>query len=488
MKKSVKFLSMFLAAVMTASSFIACSETTSGETEAAAAETSPEPSATEPVETPVDDGYINDDLPEVKYDGYNFNILSCYFYNRDSANLMMFDEMTGDPVNDVLFEAKCNVEDRFDVSVTWTNGGGTTDCSAAFRNSVNAQDKSFDLSIGNDTETAKLTTEGLALNLFEVDAFNIEKPWWPENTVSGLSIGDKLYCASTYLTYLGLHWTRILTVNKDAMADLNMEIPYDMVREGTWTLDQLYTLTEGTSQDVNGNGKIDENDKVAFTSGTQTWYCMQIGAGIPIYDKDENNIPYLNIDLEKIEAYVNIMDKLINNDDYLASGQFGIDAFQSGKAMIAYTQVGDAYDYYRLSDVTYGFLPTPKLNEQQENYINCCTDMPWAMPKTLVGEEAERAGTIIEAFQCYNYNHMLPVYFEGALKARISDSPDDAEMMQIISDTRAISFAFTYNLNFRNLVADCVLGKYQVASYFKRGEKVAKNALDVLVKKYTEME
>ena len=182
------------------------------------------------------------------------------------------------------------------------------------------------------------------------------------------------------------------------------------------------------------------------------------------------------------------MDKLLNSDDYVASGDFGIEPFQNGKAMIAYTQVGDAYDYYRLTDVKYGFLPTPKLDEQQENYVNCCTDMLWAMPKTLVGDEAERSATIIEAFQCYNYNHMLPAYFEGALKARIADSPDDSEMMQLIADTRAISFSQNYGLTFNNIIADCVLGTNNVASYFKSGEKAATKSLEKMIDKFIEME
>ena len=182
------------------------------------------------------------------------------------------------------------------------------------------------------------------------------------------------------------------------------------------------------------------------------------------------------------------MNRLLNDGDYLEVGEFGVELFQKNKAMIAYTQVGDAYDYYRLSEVRYGFLPTPKLDEYQENYINCCTDMLWAMPRTLVGEEAERAAVIIEAFQCYNYNHMLPVYFEGALKARIADSPDDSEMMQIIADTRAISFAFTYNLSFQNVITDCVIYNVGPASYFKRNEKVAGSIINKLVDKFIEMD
>ena len=483
MKKSAKLLSLILAALMLSPSFLSCSETTSGETQPAAAE----PSVTEAVEEETSN-YVSDDLPTVDYEGYNFNILSCNFYNRDSANLMMFDEVTGDPVNDVLFDAKCYIEDRFNVAVTWTASGDTAANATAFRNSVNGADKSFDISIGHDGETVNLTREGLALNLNTLNSFNTSKPWWPVNTMKGITIGDKMYCASTYLTYLGLHWTRILTVNKEIMENLNIEIPYDMVREGKWTLDELYNITTGTSWDVNGNGKIDANDDVAFVSGGQTWYCMQVGAGIPIYEKDEYNFPYLNIDLEKIDKFINIMDKLLNSDDYVASGDFGIEPFQNGKAMIAYTQVGDAYDYYRLTDVKYGFLPTPKLDEQQENYVNCCTDMLWAMPKTLVGDEAERSATIIEAFQCYNYNHMLPAYFEGALKARIADSPDDSEMMQLIADTRAISFSQNYGLTFNNIIADCVLGTNNVASYFKSGEKAATKSLEKMIDKFIEME
>ena len=297
-----------------------------------------------------------------------------------------------------------------------------------------------------------------------------------------------MYAASTYLTYLGLHWTRVLTVNKDKLENLNMKVPYDMVREGTWTLDALHSMIEGTANDTNGNGKIDENDEVGLASGTETWYCMQAAAGIQVYKSNQDGMPELNIDIERIDKYVQIMDKIINSDDYVASGSFGIDPFSGGNATFAYTQVGDAYDYYRISDVRYGFLPTPKLDEIQENYINCCTDMFWAMPKTLVGDEAERSAAIIEAFQCYNYNKMLPVYFEGALKARISDSPDDAEMIQIIADTRALSFAYTFNMPFKNIIADCVLGSANVASYCAASERAARKTLERLLQKFDEIE
>lgn len=484
MKKSTKLLALILSALMLAPALFSCSDATTDETQGAVST----PSAEESVAEEEEDEYVYDDLPATAdYEGYGFNILSCNFYNRDSWTLITYDEMTGDPINDVLFESQTNIEERFNVDIGYIEAGDTTAGKTMFTTSVNGGDHSFDIFVGHDGDTIGLGKSGLCMNLMDVEQFNFDKPWWPAHAVESLRFGDKLYAASSYLSYLGLHWTRIITVNKEMAGNLNIEIPYNMVREGTWTLDQLYALTEGTSWDTNGNGRIDANDEIAFVSGGQTWYCMQEAADIPVYRKDEDGVPYLDIDLDRIDKFVNIMDKLINGNDYLADGDFGITPFENGKAMFAYTQVGDAYDYYRLSDTVYGFLPTPKLDEMQESYINCCTDMPWAIPKTAY-ESIDIAGTVIEAMSCYNYNNVLPAYFEGALKSRIADAPDDSEMLQIIADTRTIGFAYAYGLTFNNIINDCVIGTNEVASYFQKSEKVAQKTLDKLIASFEEME
>lgn len=485
MKKSTKLLALILSALMLTPALFSCSTATSDETQPGAS--TPTAEATDTV-AETEDEYVYDDLPEsADLGGYTFNILSCNFYNRDSWTLITYDEMIGDPINDVLFESQTNVSERFNIDIGYIEAGDTGAGKTMFTTSVNGGDHSFDIFVGHDGDTIGLGKSGLCLNLMDVEQFNFDKPWWPTNTVESLRLGNKMYAASSYLSYLGLHWTRVLTVNKEMAGNMNMEIPYDMVREGKWTLDQLYALTEGASWDANGNGRLDANDEIALVSGNQTWYCMQEAVDIPVYRKDAEGYPYLDIDLERVEKYVSIMDKLINGNDYLLDGDFGITPFQNGKALFAYTQVGDAYDYYRLSDTIYGFLPTPKLDEMQENYINCCTDMLWAIPKTSYAS-IDTVGTIIEAMSCYNYNNVLPAYFEGALKSRIADSPDDSEMLQIIADTRTIGFAYGYGLAFNNIVNDCVIGTNQVASYFQKQQKAAQKTLDKLVAAYTEME
>lgn len=485
MKKATNFLSLLLAGLLLAS----CSNSAGGQNETSPPDTVALPSSSESaVESESETTYIPDDLPDEDFGDYAFRILSCVFYNKELATYITYDELTGVPVDDALYNSKTNIEDRFKVGISWIETGNESAGLTAAKNAINAGDDAFDILIGHDTNTVGLGKSGLLRNMYDIDEFNFEKPWWPNNAVESWTVAGKMFAASSYISYCGIHWTRAMTVNKDWAEELRMEIPYEAVREGKWTLDMLNTLTEDVSYDVDGNGKTNEKDKVGFTSGTQTWYCLQEGVDLPIYRRDDSGSIYLDLDVDRADKFLEIMRTLTQKDRYVSSGDFGVKMFENGNALFAYTQVGDAYDYYRVSDVRYGFLPTPKLDEAQENYINCCTDVPWAIPKTVMGEQQHVVGTICEAMSAYNYNHVLPVYLEGALKSRAADSADDTEMLQIIADTRTIGFAYGYGLQINNILGDILDNGQGAASYFKSKEKVAEKALNKMISNFEDMD
>lgn len=491
MKKAKTLTSLLLAALLLAPSMLtSCSDSTvnSDDTTADTSTVSAPSAESSSEETEAETTIISDDLKDEDFGGYAFRILSCVFYNKELATYITNDELTGVPVDDALYNSKTNIEDRFKVGISWIETGNETAGLNTAKNAINAGDDAFDILIGHDGNTVGLGKSGLLRNMYDIDEFNFEKPWWPNNAVESWTVAGKMFAASSYISYCGIHWTRAMTVNKDWAEELQMEIPYEAVREGKWTLDMLNTLTEDVSYDVDGNGKTNEKDKVGFTSGAQTWYCLQEGVDLPIYRRDESGNIYLDLDVDRADKFLEIMRTLTQKDRYVSSGDFGIKMFENGNALFAYTQVGDAYDYYRISDVRYGFLPTPKLDEAQENYINCCTDVPWAIPKTVMGEQQHVVGTICEAMSAYNYNHVLPVYLEGALKSRAADSADDTEMLQIIADTRTIGFAYGYDLQMKNILGDILDNGQGAASYFKSKEKVAEKALNKMISNFEDMD
>ncbi len=188
--------------------------------------------------------------------------------------------------------------------------------------------------------------------------------------------------------------------------------------------------------------------------------------------------------MERIDGYVQKMRALLTEGDYLnAGGQPTL--FADGKTVFAFCEIRDAYNTYRASEIRYGFLPQPKYDELQEKYIACCTDTPWALPRTFTPDQAEIVGTVIEAMSAYNYKNMLPVYLESTLKSRLADEPDDSEMLGIIANNRTISFAYSFDkMPLCNIISDIVLTNSETASYLKKNEKIAQRTLDRTLKAF----
>lgn len=470
-----KKLSLLLALLMAASTLSCANDTV--ETEETETTPSQESESTVPEKetTP----YINDSLDEQNFNGYEFRI----HQSRAAGEYVVADEYTGVPVNDVLFESKCNVENRFNVKITlFEDMTDTTAALEQIRKSINASDNAFDITIGPDFNTFTLGQQGYLYNLYDIEQFDFNMPWWTPDALENLTINGMLFSASNYMSYEGLHWTRAVMVNKDIAEKYNIEIPYDMVREGTWTLDALYNHAAMTVDDTNGDGTLEDGEGIGFTG--YSFYTLQVGVGIPVYHNDSEGNLIFDLDMEKIDKYMEYMNKLTAPSIYVNGGNHGADVFNKGKAFLVYCEIGHAYDIFKGSDFYYGFLSTPKLDEYQPDYINCCTDQPWGISATSTEEQREIIGYVCEALSCCNYNNALPVYFDSTMKSRIADEPDDAEMLQLIRDTRTIGLAFAYNLHCNNIYELVTENGGNVASTLARYQKLGQKGVDIFLKSF----
>ncbi len=485
MKKRVTSLVLLL--VMLLSSMApSCAQKSNSEPKDTSAAVQNESVNTELTSSDQHTGVIRDDLPDADFNGYKFRIFSYVFIGRELGEYITYEELTGDVVNDALYNSTIAVEDRFNCDISIIRN--SEDIASLVKSSVNAGDDAFDIQIGHDCNTANLSKEGMFINLFDVPQFNFEKPWWPKRTVENLSILDKLYIASSYLSFCGLHYTRVLVINKDKMEEMNMEMPYQMVLDGKWTLDEMIAMVENAAMDLDGNGKMDKEDFYGFATGDQTWYCMQDSVDLAPYKKDKYGIVSLSIDLNKADKYVEKIRYLINDSgSYTTDGMFGVEPFRQGRALMAYSILQDVYDTYRESEIRYGIIPTPKFDENQKEYISSCTDTFWAIPVTAYNN-LDKIGTIVEALSCENYNNVIPAYFETALSKKLADAPEDAAMLNLIRDTRTIGFAYAFSMPFANIVADTVNSKKEFASYYASKEKQAMKSVEKLMEQYEEIE
>lgn len=479
---SRKILSLILASIIPATALIGCSENTVDH-ESDVSVSSASSAETFPAEE--NDNYIHDSLDEQDFEGYKFRVLS----NSDGEKYLFAEEITGDPLNDALNSTKLYIEDRFNIELSNIEGIDFDQSYEIVAQTAAADDDAYDILIGHDKKTFSAGQNGYLYNIYDIETFDFDQPWWPDNAAHALSIAGKLFAVSNYMSYAGLDMTCAVMINKDLAETYNIAIPYDSVRDGSWTYDTFYTYLEDTYQDIDGDGKIGEDDVASLTSGRQTWYCMQEAVDIPIYRKDSDGWLYMDMDVDKIEKYVEWLRKFTDTSHYYSTEEDGMGSkmFGKGNSLFVYCDIGYAYKEFRFSDTKYGFLSTPKFDEYQADYINCCTDKPWAVPVTADSEQIKIIGYVCEAMSCYNYNKVIPAYFEVAMKARVADAPDDSEMLQIIRDTRTIGLAYAYELNLNNIFGD-VGANGSVASYIARYQKMSAKYLEVFYKNFVGLE
>ncbi len=478
---------LLVLSMLAAASVISCgSESNPADT---AADTAPAvTAAVSEAETEAPPAYT-DDMPDLDLDGYQFRILSELWThdNTYGAHRMMYDDYTGNPVNDVLHESTLYIEERFNCDITMIDGGDPYQMEGNTTNMVLGGENAFDIAVGHDGIMRSMAQKGIFCNIYDIEQFNFDKPWWQPS--KGLDFLGDLYFASSYLSFTGLHWTRALIVNKDYMRSIDREMPYDLVRDGKWTLDAMLAFVKDASNDIDGDGKLDPTvDKVAFATGGETLYCMQEALGIRTYRRTEDSI-VLDLDVERAETGLTKLREFHKTGEFLhdTSTQFAEPHFMTGNVLMIYGQIGDAYNYYRDCDFAYGFLPSPKFDEAQESYLNCCTDMPWAIPNTISEEQGDIIGTVVEAMSCRNYLYVLPAYFDVAMKSRTADTEEDAEMLQLIADTRILPYARSYDLRFGALYQDLFNKNKNVASYYEAQKNNAEKTLNKLIAAYEDM-
>lgn len=434
------------------------------------------------VEIEEEDDVLKDNLPEADFDGYNFRILSCVFVGRELATFLVTDEMTGDAVNDAVFVSADGVANRFNISFETVSVNDTTAVMNTVKAAVTAGTDDFDIQCGHDINTCNLSKEGMFLNMYDVEQYDFSQPWWPANIVEKLQLAGKLYLGSNYLTYNGLHWTRVLIANKDRFEESGLEVPYETIISGEWYVDTMRELIEGTARDLDGDGDFDYNDLYGFMMGGGCTYCVQDCAGLNFYTKGDEELT-VSVDIERTEAFAEKWLHFFELPDAvfeMGSNEFCSDVFRKNQVLIGTTMIGTAYDEFRDSEIRYSIITYPKIDEQQENYINTCTDAFWAIPITAYSH-IDLIGTITEALSCANFQNVLPVYFETAIKRKLSESPDDAAQFDIIRDSRTIGFEYAYNLTFKNVFDTFVKNATGVSSYMKRFEKAAQKEADKLV-------
>ena len=457
MKNLTKIISIFLIFALVIIALISC-KTDTGKTKEKT--TSDNDSNSDVLDSENSD-VIKDSLP----DNLDFNGASLSIFTRGDCNIVTdvpefgVEIENGDIVNDAIYNRDKAVEERLNIKLNVIAGAGWQDYNSdvnKIRASISAGDNSYDLIAGWSARIPSLSVEGLLMNLHDLPYLNLTEPWWNKIIVDEMTINNKLHFAVGDGNASYLANCMVIFANNKIQQEYGLPNIYDLVFEGKWTLDYMSDVVKDIHKDLNGDGIMNENDLYGayISEGNRVDGFLQ-GSNIKMTKKDENGIPYLDMEYEKISVLVDKVYNLIYNNEgsYVKKNDFWVysnEMFKNNQILFAPGWLVVAAIDLRDMETDYSIIPYPKYDEEQEQYFTRIQDGVSLFCVPINSNKLEVTGAFMEAVASESYKNISPVYFDVAMKVKYARDETSSKMLDIIREGAYLNFASIYNESIGN--------------------------------------
>lgn len=139
---------------------------------------------------------------------------------------------------------------------------------------------------------------------------------------------------------------------------------------------------------------------------------------------------------------------------------------------------------FRDMESDFSVIPTPKWDEEQENYYSCINT--WALggvgvPATC--KTPDTVGLIMETLGRVSYMEVRPALYETTIKAKVARDERNAQVLDIIFDNTYIDCNGIFNIgNSANVLGESIMGQSEFASSYAAVRDKIQAGIDDLMK------
>lgn len=353
---------------------------------------------------------------------------------------MNADELSGEVLNDALYNTKLKTEQNFNAVIKFENVKSTED---VFGPAVLAGEDAYDMSMLFDASIAKILADGYLGFWDELNSIDLTDKQWDADAAALYNFNGKQVAASGDFSLYNYSTRHCYAFNKDMLAGLNLgEDPYQLVNDGKWTLDKLYEIAAAAVKDVDGDGSLTKADTFGI-SGSVTRHYSALLAGSNVRYVDKNAEGNLYFTIPGNDYAMSVIQKIVElnvNNQIFYNGVKDIGGNDATLFRNAHTLFTAAYinEVSALRDMEndIGILPAPKYSEEQKDYYSLIEGGALSVIlKSLSPDRYENVGKMLNALAYYSRQDVIPGYIEVILKSKVSRDEQSATMIELIFNT-----------------------------------------------------
>ncbi len=395
-------------------------------------------------------------------------------------------------LNNTIYEMNTMVEEYLNISMeyeqitTVVTGGEIFD---KVQPSIMSGDDIYQLCILHPYYSyTNFITNNYALDFKDLPDFDPNQPYWNAEVMDQLSINDH--------TFIGLgdfckYQLNMIYCNKDLLKDAGRDVPYDLVRNDAWTLDEFFGITSELYAD-NGDGKRNNADTYGFAAmWDANGSAFMQGCNIYVATRNEEDQFELSLYNDRlIDMYSKLYTWSKDESTYIWNyGNRGNESvivdFKDNRSYFTHDKLGTQY---LDAEFRPGMLPMPKFDTKQEQYAHVNWGNNIVLPNTV--KNKAMVGQALELMGYYSRTLVQQKYYDEVLQLRVSEAPDDRDMVELIYNTvvydPGIAFCDGNNQLWNLVYLPCfaIHNKAEnITSYYQKNQKGAQKWLDNLFRK-----
>ncbi len=446
-----KVLALILALLMTLPLFVAChnpgdGETTTGEQGTGGGDVT--------TGAPGLEADIPDDLD---YTGTTFKVLSrtgsqpTSWGNYD----IVYDPeetLAIDTIKDAINKRNTALYEKLGVTVEQITGTATD-----AQNKLLAGTYEYDMLLIQTANAAKLAQQNLLLHTGELEYMDTTRPYYDQTALEQLSVKGKNYYFFSDITVVNLDATWLFFFSHGMVDKYQLDKPYELLADGTWTLDKLISMAETATADPSSTSKTDDwgiaghqdlIGSIYVGSGETIAKVTDTGYELTMYNDRLTDVIEEAVKILPYWARYSINSYTMSGDNVLSASTdnySGLQAFYAqGNVLFAAECLAFARDLTNIeTDIDIGILPCPKFDENQDKYYTPVNNIAaiTCIPNNV---DATQTSAIIEFWACESHKTLMPAYYDVAQKSRFSKDEISRDVIDEIFAARTYDVGRVY--------------------------------------------
>lgn len=398
----------------------------------------------------------------------------------------------GTEINDAVLDREAYVEDTYGVTLNWIDCKGPAMLNrliTAAENKANGGE-TIHLAMPRVLEAQSIVVNNCLYNIKNSDFIDFEESYYNQEALDSYTLGDNRFFVAGDISFLDEHTSFIVFYNMTIASEFE-SFPdlYEMTRNGTWTINELYSLASAVSANTDNKDEWTDDDKYGF--GTLSPSCFYQYFGVYQVSKKtdiDGEIYYLSVEDPKVNTIIDKMLQATSNETSMRvnwSGSYtamGV-AFQDNR-LLFYHEVIQKLDYLSEDpNLRVGMLPFPKLNVEQSRYY-----VPSASQSTLIcvpraTDDRDMSEAFIEILSKSASEYIMPAYVDKIASQIFFDYREDS--VDILENYIFANMMYDqgYMYNYGGLVSSSIQGasieggENKFAEALLNGQEAAKSVI-----------